>query len=71
MSLPWWVPETGLYVFHTIEEMWYWVEHNASGEVGVVHGNARLLANPICRGDMRVLEIYVTPSKTMRVGSWV
>ena len=44
--------------FNRMLEAYEWVEKIARGNVCVVQNNARILMNPWCRGDMRVIEVF-------------
>jgi hypothetical protein len=44
--------------FNRMLEAYEWVERIAQGHVCVVQNNARILMNPWCRGDMRVIEVF-------------
>lgn len=49
---------TGLTPFHRVDDMLLWVHRNSRGWVGCVQANARIICNPWCDGDMRIVGIF-------------
>jgi len=45
--------------FRKLDEIFPWLQKNAKGWCCVIHSNQRMLVNPLCWGDMRLLQTEI------------